>query len=195
MYIVYVTLMNANMAIALFLLAVFIFKGIFSESARNFVPAFTITGAVAVATGMHMAFTAPMPGSWNIAMGEPSILIGVLLLGTAWSISKSYSFAPLGVYGFGAGLVAMVVGYQVINLGLGSNPVPTGIVMLVAGFPGVLSLPAAFFAKSNPGISRMIQWLAIILLVVAAGMLAYTSLNGYIGHLDSFSEFKPIYAR
>ena len=79
MYIVYVTLMNANMAVALFLLAVFIFRGIFSESARDFVPAFTLTGAVAVATGLHMVFTAPMPGSWNIAMGEPSVLMGVLL--------------------------------------------------------------------------------------------------------------------
>jgi putative membrane protein len=195
MYIVYVTLMNANMAVALFLLAVFIFRGIFSESARDFVPAFTLTGAVAVATGLHMVFTAPMPSSWNIAMGEPSVLMGVLLLGAAWSISKSYSFAHLGVYGFGAGLVAMVVGFQVINLELGSEPLATGLVLLIAGFPGVMSLPAAFFAKSNPGVSRIFQWIAIVCLVVAAGMVAYTCLNGYYDHMESMANFKPIYAR
>jgi putative membrane protein len=195
MYIVYVTLMNANMAAALFLLAVFIYKGIYSEGARNFVPAFTITGAVATATGLHHAFTAPMPGSWNIVFGEPSILIGVLLLAAAWSISKGYSFAPLGVYGAMAGIVAIVIGYMVIDLELGRNSLPTGLAIIVAAVPGVLSLPAAVLAKSNPGLSRIFQYLAIIFLVVAAGMLAYTSINGYMSHLDSFQDFTPIYAR
>ncbi|MBN1369765.1 MAG: DUF981 domain-containing protein [Dehalococcoidaceae bacterium] len=195
MYIVFVTLMNANVAVALFLLAVFVYRGIFSESARNFVPAFTITGAVATATGLNMVFTAPMPGSWNIVMGESSVLIGVLLLGTAWSISKSYSFTPLGVYGAMAGIVVITMGLRVINLELGSNPMPTGLALIVAAVPGIFSLPAAFFAKSNPGLSRLCQWAAIILLVVAAGMLAYTAITGYWGHLDSFKEFRPIYAR
>lgn len=84
-------------------------------------------------------------------MGEPSILIGVLLLGAAWSISKAYNFTPLGVYGAMAGLVAIVVGYQVIDLGLGANPLPTGIALICAAVPGVLALPATFFARSKPG--------------------------------------------
>ena len=195
MYIVYVTLMNANIAVALFLLAVFIYKGIFSEGAKNFIPAFTLTGAVALATGLNQTFTAPMPGSWNIAMGEPSILIGVLLLGVAWSIARSYSFAPLAVYGAMAGIVAFTIGFRVITLELGRDSLETGLAIIAASIPGMLSLPAAFFAKSSPGLSRIFQWLAIIFLVVAAAMLAYASINGYVEHLDSFKDFVPIYAR
>ena len=70
-----------------------------------------------------------------------------------------------------------------------------GLVLLIAGFPGVMSLPAAFFAKSNPGVSRIFQWIAIVCLVVAAGMVAYTCLNGYYDHMESMANFKPIYAR
>lgn len=54
---------ECQIAVALFLLAVFIYRGIYSEHSRSFVPAFTITGAVATATGLHMTFTWPMPGS------------------------------------------------------------------------------------------------------------------------------------
>ncbi len=195
MAIVFVTLMNANVAAALFILAVFVYKGIYSEYARNFIPAFAITGLVATTTGFYQTFTAPMPGSWNIAMGEPSVLIGVLLLGAAWTLSRSYSFAPLGVYAFAAGVVAVTVGARVINLELGRDSLETGVAIIVAGVPGILALPAAFWARSAPGASRIFQWLAIILLVVAAGMLAYASINGYWDHLEAYQDFVPIYNR
>ena len=195
MPIVFVTLMNANVAAALFILAVFIYKGIYSEYAKNFVPAFAITGLVATTTGFYQTFTANMPGSWNIVMGEPSVLIGVLLLALAWSISRSYSFAPLAVYGLAAGIVAVTVGSRVINLGLGRDSLETGLAILIAGVPGILALPAAFWARSSPGASRIFQWLAIILLVIAAGMLAYASINGYWDHLEAYQDFVPIYNR
>ncbi len=188
MPIVYLTLMNANIAVALFLLAVFIYRGIYATNNKYFIPAFTITGFVSLVTGLHMTFTWPMPGAWNIAFGEPSIMIGALLLGAAWSIHKSWSFTPLGVYGAMAGLVVLVIAYRIIDLGLGENPVPTGLALIFAGLPGIFALPATFFANRNPGLGRLAQWVGIVLLVIAAGMLAYTSLNGYLDHLESFSR-------
>ena len=73
--IVYLTLMNANIAAALFIPAIFIYCGMSSAENKYFIPAFVITGFMSLATRLHMTLTWPMPGAWNIAFGEPSVMV------------------------------------------------------------------------------------------------------------------------
>jgi putative membrane protein len=190
-YIVYLTLMMTNIAAALFLLALYIFRGFAAENQKKWIPAFALSGGIALATGLHMIFVWPMPSVYNIAFGELSIMLGGLLVAGAWAIAKSWSFVPLGVYAFFASLAAVVVGVRFINLQISKEPLVVAAVLILTGVSGVLALPATFFYQRNPGLSRAIQWAAIIALVVAGGVLAFSAYTGYWDHLESFQAYKP----
>ncbi len=191
MYIVYLTVMLINMAAAFFTLAWYIWRGMPCENKRGWLPAFTITGFVALITGLHMTFTWPMPSVYNIAFGEPSIMLGVLLLGGAWAIGKCWNLTPLTVYAFLAGIVAIVLGIRFIESSISQEPIPAGLGLIFSGLVGVLSLPALFLCPRSPGLSRAIQLLAILLLVIAGAIWAYSGYVTYWDHMQSFTGWNP----
>lgn len=59
--------------------------------------------------------------------------------------------------------------------------------MIASGLAGILALPATVLYSRNPGVSRIIQWVAIILLVVAAGILAISGYGSYMGHIADYA--------
>ena len=69
------------------LLADFVYRGLNSTHQRQWIPGFGVTGAVALTTGLHMIFTWAVPGSFNIAFGETTVLFGVLLVGAAIALA------------------------------------------------------------------------------------------------------------
>lgn len=58
------------MVTGLFLLADYVYRGIDNSNQRPWIPGFGITGAIALTTGLHMSFTWPVIGSFNIVFGE-----------------------------------------------------------------------------------------------------------------------------
>jgi uncharacterized membrane protein len=49
-----------------------------------------MSGFVALATGLHMIWNWPLPGSYNIAIGDLSVLFGIVFLGTALALAMSW---------------------------------------------------------------------------------------------------------
>jgi putative membrane protein len=195
MYIVYLTLMLTNLSAAFFILAWYVWRGLPCGDKKAWVPAFVVPGSVALLTGLHMTFTWPMPGVYNMAFGEPSIMVGVLFLAGSWGIAKCWDFTPLAIYAFIAGIAAMIIGIQFIHLNISQEPLAAGVGLLMSGFAGVLTLPVTFFWSRIKPLGRFFQIILVLLLVVAAVLWAYTAYATYWDHMASFGSWKPIYAR
>ena len=71
-----------------------------SPHQKQWIPGFGITGAIALTTGLHMIFTWPVIGSFNIAFGEPSVLFGILFVGTAIALAQGWELFTLAIYAF-----------------------------------------------------------------------------------------------
>ncbi len=187
MFINYITLMLINLVAGLFLLAGYVYYGIDRANQKLWIPGFGITGAIALVTGLHVIFTWPLTGSFNIAYGETTVLFGVLFLGTSLALAFGWDLLTVAVYGFFAGLVAIVIGVRVLNLGLTRQPLQTGIGFILTGLAGVLATPTLFL-KTN----RAWRLLGAIVLIVAAFIFAFTGYMAYWSHLGDYSNWKPL---
>ncbi|HEY9296458.1 MAG TPA: DUF981 family protein [Phormidium sp.] len=89
-----------------------------------------------------------MPGSFNIAFGETTVLFGILFVGTSFTLAMGWDLLTLGVYGFFAGLVSLLIGFRIINLGLIPISLPAGIGFILVGLGGIFSAPTLYLKQS-----------------------------------------------
>ncbi len=187
MFIDYITLMLINMVAGLCLLAYYVYAGLEDAHQKRWIPGFGISGAIALTTGLHMMLTWPVPGSFNIAFGETSVLFGILFVGTAIAIAQGWDLIALALYSFFAGLVAIVVGIRILNLGLTNQPLVSSIGFILTGIGGVCALPTLLLFREN----RTWRLVGAIVLVAAALIWAFTGYLAYWNHLESFQQWVP----
>ncbi|MBD2036487.1 DUF981 domain-containing protein [Leptolyngbya sp. FACHB-321] len=186
MFVDYLTLMLINLAAGLALLAAYVYFGLGEANQKRWVPGFGVVGAIALVTGLHMTLTWPIIGSFNIAFGETTVLFGILFAATSLTLAMGWDLFTLGVYGFFAGLVSLLIGVRIINLGLTKTPLLTGVGFVLVGLGGIFSAPALHL-KEN----RLLRTIGSIVLLVAALIFAFIGLGAYWGHLASFSTWQP----
>lgn len=97
MFINYITLMLINMVAGLFILASFVYQDLAEIYPKRWIPGFGMTGAIALATGLHMIWTWPVPGSFNIAYGEMSVLFGTLFLGASLALAFGWDLITVAI--------------------------------------------------------------------------------------------------
>jgi putative membrane protein len=187
MFIDYITLMLVNMVAGLVLLADFVYRGLDGANPKRWLPGFGIVGAIALVTGLHMILTWPVPGSFNISFGETSVMFGALYVATAIAIAMSWDLLTIAIYGFFAGLAAMVVGLRIINLEQTRQPLLAGIGFVLTGLGGVLAAPTLIYFRQN----QSWRTLGAGVLLVAALIWAIIGYVAYWGHLASFSDWQP----
>ncbi len=174
----YVSLMLANMAAGLVIVALYILQPICSDENKGWSVAFIMSGLIAAITGFTMTFTWPLPSPYNTAFGEMSVLLGIILIGAGISIAKGWSLLPVCVYAIFAGLAAMLVGWRFIDLGLSQKPLLSGIGFILPGIGGVCAWMVVHFKKQ--------LWLRIAgaaVLFAAAGIWLFTGCMAYWFHL------------
>jgi putative membrane protein len=186
MFIDYITLMLMNLVAGLVLLATYVYFGLDESNQKRWVPGFGMVGAIALVTGLHMTFTWPVIGSFNIAYGETSVLFGILFIGTSLALATSWDLLTLSIYGFFAGLVSLLIGVRFINLGLTPTPLRVGIAFILVGLGGVFSAPTLYFRKN-----RLLRTIGAIVLLVAALIFSHIGLDAYWAHLETFSTWQP----
>ncbi|MBD2102999.1 DUF981 family protein [Leptolyngbya sp. FACHB-261] len=187
MFVNYITLMLVNLVAGLSLLALYVYQGLDSPDQKRWVPGFGISGAIALVTGLHMIWTWPVTGSYNIAYGETSVMFGMLFIGASIALANGWDLFTVAVYAFFAGLVSILVGLRIINLGLTQRPLVAGIGFILTGLAGVCSAPALYL-KNN----RALRLTGVAVLVIAALIWAFTGALAYWGHLANYSEWKPV---
>lgn len=192
MLIDYLTLMLISMTAGFVVLAYYVYQGLDDENPQKWVPGFAMTGFIAVAAGLHMCFTWPLPGSFNIAFGEMSVLFGILFLGAALALSKGWEMPTVAIYAFFAGLAAIIVGARVINLGMTKRPLVSGLGFILSGLGGVF---AWLCCLAKPIVSlETNRWLRVVGAIVLIGAAVIWALTGYMAywdHLESFSQWVP----
>lgn len=190
MFIDYITLMLINMVAGLFLLAYYVYQGLDSPHQKQWIPGFGMTGGIALATGLHMIWTWPIAGSFNIAFGETTVLFGILFITTAIVLAQDWDLLTVAIYAFFAGITAIVVGLRIINLGLTNQPLLSGIGFILTGLGGVFAAPTLYL-KTN----RIWRLLGAAVLVAAASIWAGTGYFAYWNHLESFQKWVPLLMR
>ncbi len=188
MFVDYLTVLMINLAAGIALLAYFVLKGITSEDNKGFAAGFGVVGLIAIIGGMQMTFNWPLPGSYNIAYGESTLLFGAVFLGAALALAKGWDLLPISIYAFFAGVDALVIGIRIIDLPLSKHPVLTGIGFILAGLGGIAAAPGLHLLKKN----QNFRYLAAALLLVTSIFWAYTFYNSLWGHLESFSSWVPL---
>lgn len=186
MFINYITLMLINMVAALFLLAGYVYWGLDSRNQKQWIPGFGIAGAIALITGLHMIFSWPVPGSFNIVFGEMSVLLGILFVGASVALAVGWELLTIAIYAFFAGAAAILIGLRIINLGLTRTPFLSGIGFILSGLGGVFAAPTLYLQTN-----RTLRLIGAIVLVAAALIWAYTGYLAYWNHLADYSNWKP----
>jgi len=186
----FITLMLVNMAAGLLILAIFLLKGFGSPGEKAWAPALGMVGLVGLAAGGYMALTWPIRNmgehnlTWaNPAFGEMSALLGILFLGAAVAVAKEWTLMPVAIYGVVAGIVAMVLGVRIFDVGLTQSPLMTAAGFLLTGLGGPLVL-AVVLAPTR----HFLRAATAICLVPAAGIWFMTAILGYWGHMEMFSK-------
>jgi putative membrane protein len=178
MFIDYVALMLVNMVAGLVTLAWFLWTDLDKSHTGRWAPAFAIPGLVALVCGLAMSFTWPLPKPYNVAFGEPSVLLGVLFLAAAWCLAKEWDLSPLGIYAFFAGWVGVVIGIRIIQLGLTQGPRLSGAGFILTGLGGVL---AGIILTHRTNI--ILRRIGSTVLALAALIWAMTAYMAYWFHL------------
>ena len=187
MFINYITLMLINMVAGLVLLADFVYRGLDGANLKRWIPGFGLVGAIALVTGLHMMWTWPVPGSFNISFGETTVLFGGLYVAAAIALAQGWDLLSLAVYAFFAGLTSMVVGARIINLGQTNQPLVAGLGFILTGLGGVLAAPTLVYLRSN----KSWRILGAVVLLGAALVWAIIGFGAYWSHLEGFGDWQP----
>jgi len=174
------------MVAGLITLAFYIFRGLDDPNQQRWAPAFVMPGILALVIGLHLSMTWPLPGAYNAAYGDLSVLFGLLFLGAAVALAKGMDLLPLAIYAFFAGLAAMFVGVRFIHLGLSGTPVITGLGFILTGLGGIFAAPVLYLRRN-----RFLRTIGALVLAGAAAIWALTGYVSYWIHLDSFAKWLP----
>jgi putative membrane protein len=187
MFIDYITLMLINMVAGLVLLADFVYRGLDGANLKRWIPGFGLVGAIALATGLHMIWTWPVPGSFNISFGETTVLLGGLYVATAIAVAQGWDLLTLTIYAFFAGLTSILIGVRLIDLGQTQRPLLAGLGFILTGLGGVLAAPTLVYLRNN----KSWRTVGAVVLLLAAFIWAMIGYLGYWSHMESFSDWQP----
>ena len=182
----YLTVMLINLVAALSMVAFFFLVGINSANPRPWSTGLAMTGLISLVTGLHMALTWPLPEKMsfaNIAFGEPSVLLGILLLGAALSVAMEWNLWPVAIYAFFAGLMAVVIGVRLENLHLTKQPELSAAGFILAGVGGMLT-PLFLLMRRK----LFVRIFTATVLLLAAAIWAMTGYVSVWEHLKLFSK-------
>jgi putative membrane protein len=187
MFIDYVTMLLINMVAGLVMLACWIFLDAGTPQERRWVPGLLMVGVLGLATGLHMVFTWPLPGSFNILYGEMSVFFAILMLGLALVLLAGLDLLPVALYAAFAGVASLLIGIQVLHLELTPHPPLTGIAFIWMGAVGLLAVPMLRL-RGVPAF-RVFGALGLLVAAILWGVTGYLA---YWNHVQPSAQWKPL---
>jgi len=187
MFIDFLSLLLINMMAGFVLLAWYVYAGLDDPDQPRWAPGFIVTGLIAFLFGGYITLTWPLPGPYNSAFGELSVLFGALFLAAGIVMARGGNLLTLGLYAFFAGWVAILLSVRVLMLKLTSTPPVTALGFFASGFAGVLALPGLLWFKQN----RLLRTLVAIMLLLTAALWALVGYGAYWMHMTAFAHWMP----
>ena len=186
MFIDFTGVMLVGIGAGFVILADYLFRSPEAESRAPWAAGFFAAGLLGLLTSLPMVLTWPLPGAYNIAFGEPALYLSIAFLGAGITLALRWEPLIPAIYGAFGGLIAIVVGLRIGNLGLTKEPVLTLVGYVAAGLGGVLTLPAIQYRQV-----RAIALTGAACLVVAAVVFLFIGYEAYWGHLAAFAKWVP----
>jgi putative membrane protein len=186
-FIDYLSLLLVNMVAGFVLLAFYVYFGLEDANQKRWAPGFLMVGLVAVIFGAHIVMTWPLPGSFNTAYGESSVLFGFVFLGAGACMAWGWGLETVVLYALFAGLAAMVMGAQIFHLGMSKYPWLTAAGFILSGGLGVGAAPVYMWLRSW----RVVRILGALGALAAAALWALNAYPEYWMHLEAFSKWVP----
>ncbi len=186
MFIDYVTLLLLNMTAGLLVLAAFIIHDVAGGRRKRWGPVLGMIGLVALVGGFHMIFTWPLPGSFNMAYGEMSILFGAIYAAGGLTLWGDRSLLPVSVYAVPAGAVAILLGVRIGVLEMTETPSLAMAGFVLSGGSAILLFPVVLL-RSN----RLLRAAMALTLLGAAGIWAFIGGVAYWDHMERFQSWQP----
>jgi putative membrane protein len=147
--------------------------------------AFGIVGLLLGVTGLHLVLTWPLPGAYNIVMGEPALYFGLVLLGTAFAIRAGESLMPLAVLAIFGGIANIFLSIAMLVHGLSRNPPLWALAYAAIGVAAVLA-PLVVHKV------RAVRWVPLVaggLLAIGALIFALGGYGAYLEHTSADEGF------
>jgi putative membrane protein len=181
----YLTLMLLNMVVGLVLFSLFMWRFI-EKSPKKLVPGFLLTGFIALATGLPMTLTWPLPQAYNIPYGELTVALGGLLFVTGISLIAGWDLLSIGIYAFFVGAASIVLAIRFLALNLTNEPVVAFLGLLLTGATAILALPALAMPKQ-----KWLRWLVALAALASAVIWAIVVFPAYWQHMEDFAKYAP----
>ncbi len=182
----YLMVMLIGLASGFIMLADLLYRNPDPEHRQAWAGGFFAAGLLGLVTSVPMILTWPLPGSYNIAFGEPALFLSVAYIGAAITLAMRWNPVIPAVYVFFGGLLAVVLGIRIFDLGMTKEPLVTAIGYVAAGLGGMLTLPAANWRHR-----RILALSAAALLCLAAAIFLVMGYEAAWSHLSSFASYVP----
>jgi putative membrane protein len=189
MFIDFVTLLLINLVATLLLWAIYM-AFLFEKDPKRLIPGFLLTGLIGLVAGFHMIFNWPLPGPYNVAYGDMSVLYGGMFFAAGIALAFGWDLIGIGVYAFIAGAAAVLLGIRILNLGLTSEPLLAAAGFVLTGLSAMVTLPALFFKQA-----KVLRWILALILLASAAIWALTGYAAYWSHMQSFAKWVPLTQR
>lgn len=182
----YLALMLVTVGIGLALLAFYLYFQPDETRRQTWGGGFLTVGLVQFILALNIVEHWILPSSYNIAFGEPALIFGAIFALTGILLLMKQDILGPAIVGFFAGLVPIIVGIRMMNMGMTSEPTLSGTGYILAGLGGMVTLPAIGYKNQ-----RAITLIAALLLIVAAVIFCYMGYGAYWSHLASFAKYAP----
>lgn len=187
MFIDYLTLVLINVVAGLVMLAYYLWKGIDQEDQKPWAAGFFFVGLLSFLTGLHISFTWPLPGAYNVAFGDTTTLFGMTFLIASVGLWKGWNLIPASLFGFFAGMDSLIYGLRIYSLQITQAPLISSLGFIFAGLAGIFSAPFMLWFKNN----KAVRVIVILLALAAAAILFATFVGSAWDHMDSFAQWVP----
>ncbi len=186
MFIDFTGVMLIGMSAGFVILAHYLYRNPGPDEREPWAAGFFAAGLLGLVTSLPLLILWPLPGSYNIAFGEPALFLSVAFLAAALTLAKKWEPLIPALYGFFGGIMAVIIGIRLIDLGMTQSPLMAGAGFIAAGLGGMITLPAINY--------RSLRWIAIIagaLLGIAAVLFLMTGYLADWSHLSDFAHWVP----
>lgn len=186
MFVDYTAVMLVGISAGFVILAHYLYTNPPPEARQPWAAGFFAAGLLGLVTSVPMLVNWPLPGGFNVAFGEPALFLSIAFLAAAITLALRWEPLIPALYGFFGGIMAVVVGARILDLGLTQSPAVAAIGYIAAGLGGMLTLPAINY--------RATRWIAVaaaVCLGIAAVAFLFTGYMAFWGHIADFAKYFP----
>jgi putative membrane protein len=153
---------------------------------KSWAAGFFLVGLVGLVTAVPMVLTWPLPGGYNVAYGEPALMLSGLFMAAAMTLVFEWEPLIPAIYGFFGGVYAVIIGMRIYQLKLSSDPLAALVGFGLTGVGGMLVLPTLQWHHH-----RGLTLLTSVVLGLAALLWLYTGYSAGWSHILDFAKYAP----